>query len=120
MLSLPPSVRVFVATAPADLRKSFDGLSGLVRSEFGEDPLTGHVFVFIGRECVSAKILWWDRNGFAIFHKRLARGRFHRPPGEAAAVRMEWPDLLLLLEGIDLVGAKRRPRWDPRPVSGRC
>ena len=113
MLSLPPSVRVFVATAPADLRKSFDGLAGLVRSGFSEDPLAGHIFVFIGRSGISVKILWWDRTGFAILHKKLSRGRFHVPKGPGPALRVDWPTLMLILEGIDLTHAKRRPHWSP-------
>ena len=75
MLSLPPSVRVFVATGPVDLRKSFDTLAGVVRAQFGQEPLDGHIFVFIGRERTSVKVLWWDRTGYAILHKDAARRR---------------------------------------------
>jgi len=119
VLSLPASVRVFVATTPVDLRKSFDTLAGVVRAQFGRDPLDGHVFVFIGRERTSVKLLWWDRTGYAILHKRLAVGLFSRPVGTAAAVELEWPDVLLLLEGIDLAGSRRRARWR-RHLSDEC
>ena len=114
-MSFPPSVKVFVATSPVDLRKSFDTLAGVVRAQSGREPLDGHVFVFIGRERTSVKALWWDRTGYAILHKRLAVGRFSRPSGSGAAAELEWPELLLLLEGIDLAGSKRRPRWERRP-----
>ena len=97
MLSFPPSVRVFVATGPVDLRKSFDTLAGVVRAQFGRDPLDGHIFVFVGRERTSVKVLWWDRTGYAILHKRLSVGRFARPTGNGSAVEVEWPDLVLLL-----------------------
>lgn len=71
MLTLPPSTRVFVATKPTDMRRSFDGLLGLVRDFLGEDPFAGHLFVFRNRSGDRLKILWWDRDGLAIFYKRL-------------------------------------------------
>ena len=114
-MNVMASTRVFVATGPVDLRKSFDTLAGVVRAQFGREPLEGHVFVFIGRERTSVKLLWWDRTGYAILHKRLAVGRFARPAGDAADVELEWPDLLLLLEGIDLAGSRRRARWRRHP-----
>jgi transposase len=113
MLMLPASVRIYVASGPVDLRKGFDGLSGLVRNRFGCDPLDGALYVFFSRSRRSVKILWWDRDGFAIWHKRIERSRYRLPeavPG-SDKVRMEWPDLALLLEGIELRGARRRPRW---------
>lgn len=114
MLTVPASVRVFVATTPVDLRKSFDTLAGVVRAQFGQEPLDGHLFVFIGRERTSVKVLWWDRTGYAIFHKRLAVGRFARPTGGDPSVELEWPELLLMLEGIELAGSRRRRRWERR------
>lgn len=113
---LPASVRIYVASGPVDLRNGFDGLSGMVRNRFGRDPLDGALYVFFSRSRKSVKILWWDRSGYAIWHKRLERGRYRLPeavPG-SERVRMEWPDLALLLEGIELRGARRRPRWQPR------
>jgi transposase len=116
VLMLPPSVRIFVAAVAVDLRKSFDGLSSLVREQIRADPLCGHLFVFVGRRGDLVKVLWWDRGGFCIFAKRLERGRFALPRVAAGAVQleMEATDLALLLEGIDLAGATRRPRWTPR------
>jgi transposase len=119
MLMLPSTVRVFVAACAVDLRKSFAGLSSLARDVIREDPMTGHLFVFFGRRGDLVKVLWWDRGGFCIFAKRLERGRFRIPSAAAGAaqVEMEAAELALLLEGIDLTGAKRRPRWTPQSHS---
>ncbi len=115
MLSLPPTLRVYASTAPVDLRKGFDGLSVLVRNVLSQDPLSGHLFLFFNRRADRAKVLFWSRSGMCLFYKRLDRGRFHLPQldGGAARIEMEAAELQLLLEGIDLRGAKRRPRWIP-------
>jgi transposase len=90
VLTLPPSTRVYVATAPADLRKSFDGLMALVRDFLGGDPLSSHLFVFRNRSGDRIKVLWWDRDGLGIFYKRLEEGTFAIPAaaGETARVEM--------------------------------
>ena len=122
MLSLPPSVRIFVATEPVDLRKGFDGLSAATREVLRQDPLSGHLFVFINRRRNRAKILVWDRSGFWLLYKRLERGRFRLPrsPREgASAIEMEATDLALLLEGIELGRTVWRPRWERAEESGR-
>jgi transposase len=117
MLSLPPSVRLFIATQPVDGRKGVDSLMALVRDVFRLDPLSGHLFVFFSKRCDGVRIVYWDRNGFALWQKRLEQGRF-RPifaaDGSLAAGAIEAPELALILEGIDLAGARRRPRWKPR------
>lgn len=117
MLTLPSTVRIYLCARPVDLRKSFDGLAVATREVIGEDPLCGHVFVFLNRRGDRAKLLLWDRNGYLLVYKRLERGVF-RPPREAEAgsghVALEGPELALMLEGIDLRGARRRPRWAPR------
>ncbi len=113
MLTLPPAVRVFVCTQPVDMRKSFDGLSAATALA-GLDPMSGHLFVFLNRRSDLTKILFWDRSGWCLFCKRLERGRFRFPLIDGArAVEMEAAELALLLEGIDLRGARRRPRWQP-------
>lgn len=119
MLSLPPSVRVFVATSPADMRRSFDGLTALVRDILTQDPLSGHLFVFSSRRRDRVKILWWDRSGFCLWYKRLERGTFRLPTLDQPSVEMESAELALLLEGIDLDGARRRPRFVIPPAIGR-
>jgi len=120
MLTMPPSVRVYIAAQPTDLRKSFDGLSGLVAQTFGQDPLCGHLFVFRNRRGDQVRVLFWDRTGYAILGKKLARGRFHlarEVPGGATHVEVEAAELALMLEGIDLSGAVRRKRWRPPQVA---
>ena len=114
MLSLPPSVRLFVATQPVDGRKGADSLMVLVRDVFRHDPLSGHLFIFFSKRCNRVRIVYWDRNGFAMWTKRLERGRF-RPTfsadGKLAPHAIEAAELALIVEGIDLAGARRRPRW---------
>src|SRR5580658_3982315 len=80
MITLPSSVRIFLCTRPTDLRKSFDGLTGLVQECFGQDPLTGHLFLFLNRRRDRIKILYFDRDGLAIWYKRLEAGSFEIPP----------------------------------------
>jgi transposase len=112
MLTLPPTVRVFVASGPVDLRKGFDSLSAIVQSTFGHDPLSGHLFVFYNRRGEQVRILFFDRTGYCIVAKRLVRGRFHFPSGVAApCAEMSSAELSLILEGIDLTNARRHIRW---------
>lgn len=108
---VPPSVRIHVATAPADMRKGFDGLAALVSVVLRADPLSGHLFVFRNRRRTHVKVLWWDRSGYAVWYKRLERGTFRFPTSEDGYVLLEAAELTLLLEGIDLAGSRRRPRY---------
>lgn len=96
------------------MRKSFDGLSAAARDVVGGDPLSGHLFVFFNRTRTIVKVLFWDRSGFCVFAKRLERGTFHLPDvAGRASIELEAAELSLILEGIDLRGARRRPRWSP-------
>lgn len=117
MLSLPPSVRLFVATQAVDGRKGVDSLMVIVRDVFKQEPFDGHLFVFFSKRCDRVRIVYWDRNGFAMWTKRLERGRF-RPTfsedGRLSASAIEAAELGLIIEGLDLRGARRRPRWEPR------
>jgi transposase len=116
VLTLPPSTRVFVAAKPADMRRSFDGLMALVRDFLGEDPLSGHLFVFRNRAGDRLKVLWWDRDGLAIFYKRLEEGGFSFPNSNGAArLEMSAADLQLVLQGIDPAKVKRAKRYQ-RPA----
>jgi transposase len=108
---LPPSVRIFVASQPVDLRQSFDRLAACAKEQLGGDAFSGHLFVFRNRRGDRVKILYWDRSGFCLWYKRLERGVFRLPSGKQGSVELEWAELALLLEGIDLEGAQRRPRW---------
>ena len=110
-MSLPPAVRVFICTQPADMRKSFDSLAALTREVLRQDPMAGHLFVFRNRDGDRVKVLWWDRSGYSLWYKRLEAGAFKFPAGEGASAEVESAELALLLEGIDLAGAKRRKRF---------
>jgi transposase len=115
MLTLPPGVRVFVATARVDGRKGIDGLSTLVRSQFAEDPLSGSMYVFFSRRSDRVRVLYYDRDGYVLVTKRLEKGSFRIPwRAEQGRVVIEAAELLLVLEGIDLRGSARRERWAPR------
>ena len=115
MLSLPPSVKIFVARGVTDLRKSFDTLAALVCEVIVEDPQSGHLFVFLNRRRNRVKILWWDRSGYFLLAKRLEHGQFRiydQASDRASSFEVSASDLMLLLEGIDLRRSKRRPSHD--------
>lgn len=117
MLTLPPGVRMFVATERVDGRKGIDGLSVLVRSRFAEDPLSGKMFVFFSRRADRVRVLYWDRDGYVLITKRLEKGTYQVPwRAEQGRVVIEAAELLLVLEGIELRGAGRRARWSPPAV----
>jgi len=114
MLSLPASVRIYLATAPVDLRKSIDGLGALAGTR-GHDLFAGHLFVFTSRRGDRVKILCWDRGGFVLYYKRLERGRFRLPeltPG-AEEVQLDGTQLAMLLDGIDVRRVPPPTRWTP-------
>lgn len=106
-------VRIYLCTAPTDMRKGFDTLAALVREALGQDPLTGHLFLFVGRGKDRMKILYWDRDGFAIWYKRLEEGTFRLPAAKkvGASVELKASELAMLLAGIDLTSIKRRKRF---------
>jgi transposase len=112
MIMLPSAVRIFLCTRPTDLRKSFDGLSGLVQQCFGQDLLTGHLFLFLNRRRDRIKILYFDRDGLAIWYKRLEAGSFQLPdPVPQDGVELQPAQLAMLLSGIDLRTARQRKRF---------
>jgi transposase len=116
VIFLPRAVRVYFATAPVNLRKSFDGLSNEVRSVLERDPLSGHVFVFLNRRKTQVKLLVWTRGGFTIVHKRLEQGTFTFPArvtNESRSVSIDVHELSMLLEGIDVKRARTSRRWEP-------
>ena len=117
MLMVPPSVRIYLCSVPADMRCSFDGLSARVASVLEADPFSGHLFVFRNRRGDRVKVLFWDRSGFCLWYKRLEKGTFHFPEAVGSSVEMEAAELALLLAGIDLRGSRRRPRWEPKKVA---
>ena len=116
---LTGAVRIFVCTKPADMRKSFDGLSGMVQEFLGQDPLSGHLFLFFNKRRDRAKILLWERDGLLIVYKRLEAGSFQNldprsrtdQVSGSAGLELSVTDLTLILNGIDLATARRRKRY---------
>ena len=102
MLMFSPSVRIFVCLRAADMRKSLDGLSAMVREELGEDPLSGHLFIFRNRRGDRMKVLYWNTNGFALWYKRLERGRFSFPEEGAGKIAISESAFQLLVGGLPL------------------
>ena len=119
MIGLANGLRVFVCTEPADMRRSFDGLSGMAVNIIEQDPLTGHLFVFRNRNRDRLKILYWDRDGLAIWYKRLEKGTFQLPTDlldkkkRSPRAEISTEQLSLLLGGIDLRSVERRKRYRP-------
>jgi transposase len=113
MLNFAANIRIFLHAQPTDMRKSFDGLCGLVRSVLQADPLDGSLFLFVNRRGDRIKALWWDHDGLALFYKRLESGTFEtlRPNGNAAAVELDAATLAMLLNGVSLDSVKRRKRY---------
>ncbi|MBL8923448.1 MAG: IS66 family insertion sequence element accessory protein TnpB [Myxococcaceae bacterium] len=107
---------MYVATAPCNLKKSFEGLTNEVRQVLAMEPLSGHVFVFLNRRKTQVKLLLWTRGGFTIVTKRLERGTFTFPArvtAEASSVEVDVHELSMLLEGIDVTRARTSRRWEP-------
>ena len=114
MLSIPPSVKIFLCTEPTDLRRGLDGLAALVEERLEEDPLSRHLFIFLNRRCNRLKLLYWDEDGYAIWMKRLERGTFELPrtkPSDAVSMKITASKLSLILGGIDLSSVRRRRRY---------
>ena len=111
MLSFPAKVRVFVCTQPTDMRKSFDGLHGLVQSVLQQDPLSGDLFVFLSRRRDRVKLLMWEGDGQSIWYKRLEVGTFALPEGEGDSMTLTTAQLALLLSGVDLKATRPRKRY---------
>lgn len=112
MLTFSRQVRIHLATAPVDFRKGHFGLCGIVKNHLEGDPLQ-HVWVFFNRRRTDLKVLWYDHGGFVLAHKKLSRGRYRIPQADGRSVPMTAAELGALLEGIDLSGCRRLPRWNP-------
>ena len=111
MLSVPASLSIFLHTAPTDMRKGIDGLSGIVRGEFDGDPLDGSLYLFVNRRGDRLKILHWDGTGFWIYYRVLERGTFEVPRGDAKRITIDATQLAMLLGGVSLVETARRKRY---------
>lgn len=102
-------VRVHLYGQPADMRKSFDGLSALAQHAMGLDPLSGQLFVFINRRATQMKVLYFDRSGYCVWAKRLEAGRFVSDWAKVSSTEMDWTQLKLMIEGIE--AGRRRKRF---------
>ena len=112
MFGVGPATRIYLAVEPVDMRKGFDGLYGLVRDRLGQDPLSGHLFLFTNRSRTRLKALVWDGTGLWVCAKRLEKGRFGWPQtNESESVTMRSEELSMLLSGIDLSHAHPRRNW---------
>lgn len=115
MIGLPDAVKIFLFAAPTDMRKGFDGLSGLVM-QAGEDVYSGHLFVFLSRRRDRVKILSFQKGGFVLWYKRLERGRFKplKPAVGNDRIELDSTQLALLLDGIDIGRVRRAKHWKPK------
>jgi transposase len=111
MLALSSNLRYFIATEPTDMRKSFDGLAGIVRNQLQKDPVSGAIFIFLNKNRNQIKLLYWDGDGFAIFHKRLERGNFAAKNPKNPDRELKKEELLMLLEGLDFDKMKQKKRF---------
>ena len=119
MMHLPASVRVYLCTSACDMRRSFDGLHALVTQSMQLDAFGGHLFVFSNRRRDRIKILYWDRDGLALWYKRLEKGTFRFPEARDGHVEVTPAEIAAILEGIDLSRARRLPRYclpTPQPA----
>jgi len=117
-----PRPRLWLALEPTDMRCGFDRLAERVRTVIGQDPLSGHGFIFRSRRGDRLKLLTWDQDGFVLWYKRLEVGVFKlpRPEGVGRAVELRASELAMLLDGIDLSRLQRVPRYAPTPASGEA
>jgi len=112
MLALSSNLRYYLCTSPADMRKGFDALAGTVRNVLNRDPLGGAVFIFLNKNRTHIKLLYWDGDGFALFYKRLERGRFDGLPADNTPdIQLDRRALMMLLEGLKHADVKQKIRY---------
>jgi transposase len=119
MLAVSSSTRVYLYMQPVDMRRSYDGLHAIVQGEFQCDIRLGDYFMFINRRRDRIKILWWDRDGLAIFMKRLESGTVQKPicNADTKSLIIDQAQLAMLITGIDVSNIKRRKRFETKPLS---
>lgn len=111
MFSLTSGLRYYLYARPTDMRKSFDGLCGLVSSRLGKNPRSGEVFIFINRRGDRMKLLHWEHGGFVLYYKRLESGTFEWPSGQGSLRQISWQELVMIVDGIVLKTVKKRRRF---------
>jgi transposase len=123
MLTVPRQVKIFVALQPTDMRRGFPGLSGEVQTTLEQDPLSGHLFLFHNRRRDRIKILFWDGDGYVIYYKQISRGTFEFPAPsdpDSRIAQIRASELSMLLDGIELKGRTRRPRYEHPSDQAAC
>jgi transposase len=111
MLGLSANLRYFLCCNTVDMRNGFDGLAGIVRNHLKRDPISGDVFIFINKKRTHIKLLYWDGDGFALFHKRLERGRYAFTADNATTKQLPREELLMLLEGLSFNEMSKKKRY---------
>lgn len=112
MFNLGSSHRYYLYRSPVDMRKGFNGLSGLVRNIIDKDPGSGEVYVFLNRSRNLIKLLHWEYGGFVIYYKRLEKGTFVPPLSSTDSPTIRWPELVMMIEGIQVEKFKQKPRYE--------
>lgn len=113
MIPITSTTRIYLATEPTDMRRSFDGLCALTIDIIQESPKSGHLFLFRSRRGEAVKILWWDRTGFAIWYKKLQKGTYRFPASKDGRLEIEARDLMMILEGLEHKEVKKRREYRP-------
>jgi transposase len=111
MLSFPSAVKIYLCKEPTDMRRSFDGLAMMVQCIIKHDPLSGHVFVFRNKRGNMLKLLYWDRDGYAIWYKRLEKGTFSWPDHVGDNALIDYRELSMMLEGITMSSRRKKKRF---------
>jgi transposase len=111
MLGLSSNLRYFLCCVTIDMRNGFDGLAGIVRNNLKNDPLSGDVFIFLNKTRTHIKLLYWDGDGFALFYKRLEKGRYSFTPHNEPSKRIKREELMMLLEGLSYRSMKKKKRY---------
>lgn len=112
MFGLSSTNRFHLYRHPCDMRKSFDGLAGLVTNQLGRDPTSGDVFVFINRRRTHLKLLHWQSGGFVLYYKRLEQGTFPPPQMNDEGTALRWPQLVMMIEGVKVERSVQMPRYE--------
>ena len=111
MFSLTSSHQYLLYRVPTDMRKSFDGLMGLVQNKLKRNPVSGEVFVFINKRRDRIKLLHWEAGGFVLYYKRLEQGTLELPAMDTESCQITWPQLMMIIEGISLKDIRKRARF---------
>lgn len=114
MFNLNAHQHYYLYSESTDMRKGFNGLSGIIRNQLGKDPLSGGVFIFINRRRDRMKVLVWERGGFVLYYKLLERGTFQLPVIESgsSSCQISWHQLVLMMEGVSLDSIHQRKRYE--------